>query len=268
MHRGTSGFRPDRVVKRALHRLGLDVRLVRNVQAAARRDATDQWRQKWASFGDRAIRTVVDVGANTGQFAAMIRGVFPAARIYSFEPVGSCYAALTETLSQLRPATAFRIALGDVRGHVRMFRSDFSPSSSLLEMTHAHKQEWPQSSVNSVEDVTVERLDDIAEGLDLTPEVLIKVDVQGFEAQVIRGGTRTFGQASVVVVEVGFRRFYEGQSSFHEIYTLLSDLGFSYQGNLEPVQSTIDGQVVLADAIFERASPAHLATLDERRVNG
>ena len=62
-------------LKGALRGLGLDVRLVRNVEQAAQREWVDRWRQEWRFVQAYPIRTILDVGANTGQFAAMIHRV-------------------------------------------------------------------------------------------------------------------------------------------------------------------------------------------------
>ena len=69
----------------------------------------------------------------------------------------------------------------------------------------------------------------------------------------MQGAEELLERASIVVCEVCFfRRLYEGQPLFHEIYSELRRRGFTYMGNTEQAKRKTDGRVVEADAIFER----------------
>ncbi len=238
------------VIKSVLHACGLDVRLTRNVARAQRLAWDDAWRANARSLTTHEIRTVIDIGANTGQFAKLIHPLFPEARIYSFEPLPDCLAELQRTLADIPGAVALPLALGDVTGTVEFNRSAFSPSSSFLEMTDVHRANWPASSEQHKTIVSVRRLDDVMADANLSDGILVKMDVQGFEDRVIRGGVAVISRSKVVVVEVSFVELYVGQPLFDDIYRLLRELGFAYRGNIEQFTSKTDGQVLFADAIF------------------
>jgi hypothetical protein len=68
------------IAKGLLWRAGLDVRLARRVEAQRRRSAVQAWRKAWSFIHGRSIRTVIDVGANVGQFAMMVHDLCPEAR--------------------------------------------------------------------------------------------------------------------------------------------------------------------------------------------
>lgn len=194
------------------------------------------------------IRTVLDVGANTGQFATKIRELIPGAFIYSFEPLGDAHASLLSEMGGDPAFKAFNFALGDEETKTVIHRSSFSPSSSLLPMLELHSAAWPHTAESGTEKIEVRRLD----ALDLSPEpnLLVKIDVQGFEDRVIAGGRATISQAACVVTEVSFQKLYDGQPLFDDIYRTLRALGFEYWGNWDQLLDPRDGRPLQADAIF------------------
>ena len=88
--------------------------------------ANEMARGKYRWLQQRKIATVFDVGANVGQFAEMMRAVFPQATIYSFEPLASCYGILARKTPSLQPMFSHPIALGKVDGVTTIYHNDFS----------------------------------------------------------------------------------------------------------------------------------------------
>jgi FkbM family methyltransferase len=242
------------LAKAMMGRLGLDVRLMRNIRAHEARTWEQTQNSLWRPFlAHHEIRTVVDVGANAGQFARLIGRICPAAKVFSFEPLPDCRAELDAVLARIPGSKSFPMALGDVTGTVRMHQSAFSPCSSLLNGTHQLGDDYPDAAIVKPINVAVARLDDVLCQETLEPGILLKLDVQGFELPVIRGALDTLKRAAIVVVEVCFfRRLYEGQPLFDDIYRTLRDLGFSYMGSPEQYPQKKDGRIVEADAVFER----------------
>lgn len=237
---------------RILGRFGLEVRLLRNLRRAQRLEREARDREQWRFLANVGIATILDVGANEGQFARIMRGVCPAARIYSFEPLPDVYALLTAAFAADPAVVPVNLALSDHAGTTRMHRSEFSPSSSLLTMGETHRDEWPQSARHTEVPVQLARLDDWAAGAELTEPLLVKLDVQGHELAVIAGGESTIRRARFVVAEVSFVELYEGQPLFEDVHARLSGLGFRYCGNLEQHYSRKFEQFLFADALFER----------------
>ncbi len=194
------------------------------------------------------IRTVLDIGANTGQFAAKIRSILPDAFIYSFEPLRDAYASLLSEMRQEPDFKAFNFALGDKDAKTLIHRSAYSPSSSLLPMLELHRAAWPHTDQVGTEEIEVRKLDNL--DLDLEPGLLVKIDVQGFEDRVIAGGRATVGAAACVITEVSFQMLYGGQLLFDDIYHVLREMGFEYGGNWEQLPNPHDGRPLQADAIF------------------
>ena len=197
------------------------------------------------------IRSVIDVGANTGQFARHISQFFPQARLYCFEPLAEPFAELQRwAATQSDRVRAFNVALGAEAGEAQMFRHvEHSASSSLLATTEVCNQLYPQTRAQDIVPVKLTTLDAALGGETLQPEILVKLDTQGYERQVIRGATETFKQARAVIVEANLYRLYDHQPSFIELAVMLDELGFRYAGNLEQTCSPT-GEVVYVDAVF------------------
>jgi FkbM family methyltransferase len=226
------------ILRKAIRIFGLDLHRYR--------PEADQW-QMWRNEG---IKTVLDIGANTGQFAVQARGALPEAYIYSFEPLKECFDKIKTTFKNDDKFEAFNFALGDKKEEVVMNKSAYSPSSSLLPMAESHKKLFPHTKEHTPESIEVRKLDDAAQGMDLESEILIKVDVQGFEDKVITGGMETFKRAKGIIIENSFIELYEGQPLFDDIYTKLKSLGFSYLGSAEQKIDKQTGRVVSEDSIF------------------
>ena len=198
------------------------------------------------------IRTVVDIGANTGQFALTTHRLLPQAAIHSFEPLADCHARLVERLQGVPDFHAYAVALGDVDGEVEFQRNDFSQSSSVLPMAPLHKEALRWTGHATPVTVPVRRLDSVLGDSHLEPNVLVKIDVQGFEDRVLAGGEHTIRQAHYVMVETSMEPLYEGQASFERVYELMAGYGFRYGGNLEQLVNPHDGRILQADALFLR----------------
>lgn len=196
--------------------------------------------------------TVIDIGANVGDFAFTAHPLFPRAQFYSFEPLPDSYEQMLRHLAHLPRHKAFNFALGNQSGELTLQRSSQSPSSSFLTMADAHKAAFPRSASSVPVTVKIERLDDVAPQLDIKHPLLIKIDVQGYEDQVLRGGERTVRQAALLIIETSFRTLYEGQPLFADMYDMLTAWGFCYAGALDQLRDDNDGSIIQEDSLFAR----------------
>lgn len=201
------------------------------------------------------IRSIIDVGANSGQFAKTITAFFPEANIYCIEPLPDVFHQLSSwARRQNGKVKTFNFALGDIQGiSEMMFHVDHSYSSSLLRTTDHARSIFPQIQHQSTILVKVTTLDSFVDDLPRTldGDILIKLDVQGFEDRVIRGGMETFRKARACILEINLDQLYENQAGFIGLANLLHGLGYRYVGNLDQTFGG-DGHVIFIDSVFIR----------------
>lgn len=211
-----------------------------------------------AGIAHLPIQTVLDVGANRGQFARQALRLFPGASIYSFEPLPDAFAGLQSWISceKLQRVRALPLALGSSNGSSSMFvHREHDPSSSLLATTEHARNLYSQTAVQSQIEVHIRTLDSLVnEGaVRISPVTLLKIDVQGFELEVLRGARRTLESIEAGIIEIGLQPLYHGQGSFMAVTELLASTGLRYVGNAAQVCDA-QGRVVYIDAAFVRAA--------------
>jgi FkbM family methyltransferase len=209
-------------------------------------------------IGHHAVNTIIDVGANRGQFARRAREWFPNAVIHCFEPLPAAAEELYQWADrQKTKVNVHKIAIGAESGKAMMWHHiDHDFSSSFLRATVNTDDLFPQTRRRDQVEVTVSTLDEIfinelATGFD---GLLVKLDVQGFEQQVIAGGRKIFGVSDIVILEISVRQLYYGQPEFAQIVAELSELGLFYVGNLDQQHDAL-GQPIYLDATFARRFP-------------
>jgi FkbM family methyltransferase len=149
----------NRPVKAAFGVLGLEVRLRSRVRMHMERQRKERQRDGWRVLANYPIHSVIDIGANVGQFATLISEIVPDAELHCFEPLASCYAELERAVQALPRVRCYNVALGNSEGTCTMHHNDFSPSSSLLPMAALHKEELPHTTEAQAETVRIAALD-------------------------------------------------------------------------------------------------------------
>ncbi len=200
-----------------------------------------------------SIKTVIDVGANDGKFARFLARNFSAEETYVFEPLTSHIPALESQSSSIPNLKIFNVALSDYQGNERFYQNSYSPSSSLLRVSEIHKKEFPHTAGETETIVKVSRLDDLVSKENLKQDIFIKIDAQGVEEKVIKGGEKVFSLAKCVLVEMSFVLMFEKQPLFEEVHSLLVDLGYRFAGIKNQIISR-EGQPLFAHCLYLRSS--------------
>lgn len=113
----------------------------------------------------REISTVVDVGANIGQFGESLRADGYRGRIVSFEPTGSAFQILSQKAAADGNWKAHHCGLGAAKGTAILHASKLSVFNSILELSDAAKLHDSRMAVEHTEEVSIFTLDQMLEPL-------------------------------------------------------------------------------------------------------
>jgi FkbM family methyltransferase len=203
-----------------------------------------QSRRKLLGIADLPIQTVFDIGANIGKKSRLYHKLFPQARIYCFEPVPRTYQRLARWAAQQNGAVqTFNMALGSVAGETSIhWNQKHSGGSTLLEPALEREHEFVEVRV------PMETLDRVAQRLDIREQIFVKIDVEGFDMEVVKGGIDLIRRASAVMIEIGLSESPNDLPTFRDFVNVLDTLGYMYRGNLS--HGYVNGIPHLADAVF------------------
>lgn len=203
---------------------------------------------------DHDYRTVIDVGANRGQFLLVAARRFPDATLLAFEPLAGPRERLRRAMPRSRPVRLFELALSDRAGTATFHVSRADDSSSLLPISDAQVSTFPGTDEVAQVTVRTARLDEVLSAEELIQPVLLKIDVQGGELGVLQGAAGVLTGIATVLVECSFAELYEGQPTTDAVVRFLRGHGFGLH-SVGEVTRTAAGRPVQADLVFERAEP-------------
>ncbi|HEY3697190.1 FkbM family methyltransferase [Phenylobacterium sp.] len=209
-----------------------------------------------AFLASREVDLVLDVGANVGQYAQALRARSYTGRIISFEPVRDVFREL-EAAAASDPRWEVRnLALGAAPGKAQINVSTATEFSSFMPLTSAALRHNPDAAAGRSEEVDVQRLDDVLMSLG-GKSVFLKVDVQGFEEQVLIGAENCLRTLAGVQLELPLEHMYRGDWDLQRALGYMADRDFVpsqvYPNNklaYDPVSA------VEVDCIFRRKTAA------------
>lgn len=200
-----------------------------------------------------SIQTVLDIGANIGQYSSELRKAGFKGEIISFEPLSEAYKNLVKRAGKDSNWKAYNYALGDYDGSAIINVSMSSPSSSLLPMTRLHSEAAPQSEYMKEEKIEIKRLDTIFNILGLSGgNVFIKVDTQGYEKKILDGAINSLSGITGMQLELSSSHLYEGEEYYYTICKFCEDNGFRLVRVIPGFTNKGTGEMLQFDAIFFR----------------
>jgi FkbM family methyltransferase len=194
-------------------------------------------------------RVFYDIGANIGSWTALCRAVVPESVIVAFEPMPEHVAQFQTNTREFAHIQFFPVALGS-REETREFHpASASDASSFLPLSQAGRSAWNLENRPALR-LPLTTLDKLVASEKLPPPDVIKLDVQGFELEVLRGATGSLRQARWVLSEVSFKSFYEGQVLFSELAGFLAAHGYEVCAFGQPIRP--GAEIEQADVLFRR----------------
>jgi FkbM family methyltransferase len=195
--------------------------------------------------------TFFDVGANVGQTIELLKTIFPASTIYSFEPSSETFRILSSKVSGAN-IRLLNIALGDTNKTANFINYESSTLSSFFELQRCERNPFHDVQQKKPESVAVRTVDGIVEEECLSQIDLLKIDTQGYELAVLKGAVNSLQNALVknVLAELTFAPLYHEQSDPIKVIRLLENHHF---GLVDLYEKTFDGQrLAWCTALFHR----------------
>ena len=200
------------------------------------------------------VKTLIDIGAHKGQFSLAARHLAPGIKIISFEPLFDAAETYRKIFRTDKNTVLHQVAIGQKNGFQKMYISRRSDSSSLLPISFLQTSIF--SGTEEVDNIHVKvgRLDEFVSPEQLISPAMLKIDVQGFEYEVLQGCESLLDSFEYVYCECSFVELYTGQRFAHEIITWLSDRGLVLAGIYNPFYDK-KGKAIQADFLFSRKFP-------------
>jgi len=177
---------------------------------------------------------LIDVGANDGDFIRAATQLSKPAAVVAFEPLPTCQKILAPLLASIPGGQLVRAAAGARAGEVELNCTCNTKMSSVLTPQEGIEASYARGDYTVVEKMwaPMVRLDDVIE-----PNArvgLLKIDVQGYEIEVLHGATRTLGQTEALLIEVNYTQHYNRAVAFDELHAFLNMAGFHLYGISAP----------------------------------
>jgi FkbM family methyltransferase len=217
--------------------------------------ATSEELRRIKLFEHFNIDLVFDIGANKGQYATGIMDAGYKNKIVSFEPLSSAHRVIDSASKKYKNWTvAPRCAIGSVNQEIEINISANSVSSTLLNMLDTHIEGAPESKIIGKEKVQVFPLDEIGpQFINNSKNLFLKIDVQGFEQEVLKGAQNMLAKAKGVEMEISLVPLYENQNwLLAEILDYMTKKGFRLTSIVPAFTDNKTGIVLQCNGIFFR----------------
>ena len=197
------------------------------------------------------VTTVFDVGAYVGEFAALIHEVFPAARVWCFEPFPESYERIRAQFSGADWLVAHNLGLSDRSGTAELIVGADRKTNSLVSpvVTNGVFEAGLPSlpvQLKTLSDCATELLPASDRHLSI-----VKIDTEGNDLRVLRGGEPLLrnGAVEALHVEVMFMEHFKGAPGFVEISSYLQQFGYRLF-SMYDLKRNAQGQLRFGNALF------------------
>ena len=168
----------------------------------------------------KKLNTVIDIGSNKGQFILLILKFFPKVKIYSFEPIKELLERQKNLFNFQRNIFFFNYGIGSKNKNLNFFITKKTDSSSFLTINKSGNYN-NDYFVKEKRNIKIRNLDKILKNQNLTKPLLIKIDVQGFELEVLKGAKQILPKVDYILLETSKNRMYNKQPIEKEIVNFL-----------------------------------------------
>jgi FkbM family methyltransferase len=198
-----------------------------------------------------SINFVIDVGANAGQYGTKLREAGYNFHISSFEPLEKSFLELKIKAAKYKDWYVYNFAAGSKHEELMINVSENLVSSSLLGMTTFSKQAEPKSQYYTKQKIKVIPLEGFFHDKGINGKnIFLKMDVQGYELEVLKGYDSLLSKTSVVQLEMSFVPLYESGPLYDTIFSFFKERNFEVYTIIPGFRDPQTGRMLQADGIF------------------
>jgi FkbM family methyltransferase len=173
----------------------------------------------------KSIDTIIDVGANDGQFAHEVRDRGYAGSIISFEPIREVYGKLAERFANDPLWKGYNLGVSNKSGEAVIGVSELSVFSSMHKLKAAAGKFDERSRFVRSETIKTTTLDTLSDEIKGS-RLFLKLDTQGHEQACLEGIGRLEKRVEGIQMELPLSALYDNVWSFHEAIGFMKQLGF------------------------------------------
>ena len=208
-------------------------------------------RDRYADIKDRLATEspiIIDGGANNGATISRLLSQYRSPIIHAFEPIPELVELLNQKFSGLNNVVIHGAALGSESRKVSFNVVNNLVSSSVLNPSALNRGlHGEKMDVREIVEVPQVRLVD--ELKDINQMDLLKLDLQGYELEALKGCGSMLERIKIISTEIEFVTLYDGQPLFGDIDVFLRARGFKLL-NLYELYTHPDGQLTAGDAVY------------------
>ncbi len=194
--------------------------------------------------------TIIDIGSNKGQFMILIEKMFPNKIIYSFEPIEEMLQKQKKFFYYKKNVFFNNFALGNEISKKDFFITNRKDSSSFLKIVE-NKNKSKNYEIKEKRQIQINTLDNYFLDKNIILPILIKIDVQGFELEVLKGSKKLLKKTDYLLLEVSNSEMYRSQASEVKVIEFLKRLNFQIykSSNWKSIKNTSFNQ---RDILFKK----------------
>jgi FkbM family methyltransferase len=200
------------------------------------------------------VDLLVDVGGFVGTYGQEAREMGYKGEIISFEPIKASYEKLKANADKDPKWICHNLGFGIKNEELTINIAGNFASSSLLGMHKNHTDLAPDTAYQATETIQIKRLDEV-----ITPaiakhykSIYLKIDVQGYELNVLAGATEVLPYINVIQAEISFVPLYEQGPLYNEVISKLDEFGFELFTILPELKDPRNGRLMQGEGIFIR----------------
>ena len=194
------------------------------------------------------FNNILDVGANLGEWTRMARKLFPDSKIYMIEPLSEMESNLKKICEEFPGTKYFPNGAGSkIEELVMTTWGDDLAGANCLVVENAYLK-----SINKQRTIPVITIDSLIEKGEIEIPDLVKLDIQGFELEALKGGTKLFGVTEAFILETSLFEFTSGNPILSEVVIFMAERGYEIYDFPGFLRRPLDGALAQIDVCFAK----------------